>query len=436
DRAFAVQGFGVVVTGTLVDGSFEVGQEVELQPGRVRARIRGLQRHRSHVNRLGPGTRAAVNLSGVRLEDVRRGMVLALPGTVAPARAVDVRLRATRLIAHPLQHDAGVTFLSSTAESESKLRLLDREQLEAGEEAWAQFVLSVPAPVLSGDHCVVRTSNDTIAGGRVVVVNPRRHRRNDPQVLVALELMLEGTPEDRLLDLLLGGPQSRDGVGQLLSTAEVEVERALEALVARGDVFVHSGLLLSHVWLDGAVSRLLGTVEDYLADHKLRASAPREHVRGALALEPLPFDSVAAAGVAGGQLEEVGAGLAPSGYEVQLSEKQQRQVDGFLHAIRQGGSSPPTDGLPAADLLAYLAERELVEDTGSGVVFDRDVFGQMSQRILSYLEEHGSITLAEGRDLFGTSRKYAQAFLEHLDNLRATRRVGDSRVLRNPRRRN
>src|SRR3990172_5972168 len=116
DRAFTIQGFGTVVTGTLVDGSFAVGQEVELQPGGLRARIRGLQRHRTKVDRLEPGTRAAVNLNGIHVEDIRRGMVLALPGSVTPARVLDVRLRGTPMLAHPPAHGAGVTVLSATAE--------------------------------------------------------------------------------------------------------------------------------------------------------------------------------------------------------------------------------------------------------------------------------------------------------------------------------
>src|SRR5690606_20329947 len=116
------------------DGALEVGQEVELQPGRLRARIRGLQRHKTKVDRLEPGTRAAVNLSGVRAEELSRGMVLSLPGVIAPVRVVDVLLRAPDILAHPLQHDAGVTFLAATSETEAKLRLLDRDALLPGEE--------------------------------------------------------------------------------------------------------------------------------------------------------------------------------------------------------------------------------------------------------------------------------------------------------------
>jgi selenocysteine-specific elongation factor len=142
------------------------------------------------------------------------------------------------------------------------------------------------------------------------------------------------------------------------------------------------------------------------------------------------FDFVVADAVAAGRLEDRGAGLAPAGYEVTLTESQRRTVDRFLEALRRGGASPPTEGLPEPALLAYLAGAGLIEDTGAGVVFDKPTFEMMVQRTADHIRETGSVSLAEVRDLFGTSRKYAQAFLEHLDAIRLTRRVGDARVLR------
>ena len=428
DRAFAIQGFGLVVTGTLVDGSLEVGSEVEFQPGRIRARIRGLQRHKTKVNRLLPGTRAAVNLSGVRLEDVKRGMVVGLPGTIPVARAVDVHLRGTEILSHPLQHDAGVTFLAATAESEAKLRLLDRKELLPGEEGWAQLVLTTPVAVSAGDHCVVRTANETAAGGRIVTVNPRRHRLNDPSVIDKLMLSLEGTPEDRLRDLIVSGPCSSAVVAERLSIEATDAAEAAEKLTAAGEASERRGLLVSHVWLDAAISSLLATLEDYQAEHPLRGSTPREHARAAVRLDSVLFDLVVEEAVNRSEIEQRGPGVAVAGHEPSLTSNQKALTATFLQSLRNGGFSPPTDAIPEAELLAYLTEAGIVEATASGVVFDRERFDEMKQMTLNHLSAKGSITLAETRDLFGTSRKYAQAFLEHLDSLKLTRRTGDSRV--------
>jgi len=430
DRAFGIQGFGVVVTGTLIDGSLQVGNEVEFQPGRIRARIRGLQRHKSKVNSLLPGTRAAVNLSGVRLEQVRRGMVIGLPGTVSVARTLDVRLRATRLQAHPLRHNAVVTLLAATAESEARLRMLDAEEIEGGGECWAQLVLESPVAAVEGDHVVLRTANETVAGGRIVAVNPRRHRAHDETVIRNLCLRLEGTPEERLRDVLLSGPLRDRDVSERLALGGEAAEAAVRVLEEAGEVAETAGMLVSVAWLDGALIRLLSALEDYLTALPLRGAAPREHIRNSIGLESQVFDLVVAEGTSRGVLEGRQAGLAPAGYQVELSERQRRTVDEYLQALRVGGYSPPTGSPPEPELLSYLAGGGLVEDTGAGVVFDRRVFEEMKEMTITHLDSHGSITLAETRDLFGTSRKYAQAFLEHLDELKLTRRTGDARVAR------
>ncbi len=431
DRAFTIQGFGAVVTGTLLDGALEVGQEVELQPGGLRARIRGLQRHRTKVARLEPGTRAAVNLSGVRAEDIRRGMVLARPGAIALAFAVDVRLAAPAILSHPLEHDAGVTFLSATSESEAKLRLLDRDELLPGDTAWAQVVLASPVAVVRGDHCVIRTPNETAAGGIVVAVNPRRHRRNHAQTLAALDRQLSGSPADRLLDLLLAGPIAPEDARRLLNLEPAPFATALAETAAASTVVERAGRLVALAWLDSAVGRVVAAADEFLTANPLRLAAPREHLRSVVRFDQAVFDVVVAEAVARGALEErSAAALSRPGYEPQLTARQQTEVVRFLASLRAGAFSPPTDSLPDPSLLAYLSEQALVVDTGAGVVYEAAVFEEMVAKTRSHIEQHGSVSLAEARDLFATSRKYAQAFLEHLDALRITRRTGDTRTLR------
>ena len=428
DRAFTIQGFGTVVTGTLVDGALTIGQEVEIQPGGARARVRGLQRHQAKVDRLDPGTRAAVNLSGIHVEDVHRGMVLALPGAIAPAAVLDVRLRATAPLAHPLAHDAGITVLSATAESEGRLRLLDRDVLLPGEECWAQLVLQHSLPAVPRDHCIVRTSNDTVAGGVIVAVNSRRHRRKHAPTLAALERLLSGSPEERILDLLAAGPGAPEAI--LAESGGEIAAPGLERLLQSGEVRRAGGLVLSRSWLESRRGQLSGAVGTYLEENPLRLGAPREHVRRALGLPAQAFDLLVADAVASAALGGDGAALAPPAYVPSLPPQQQREVDAFLTSLREGRFSPPTDRLPAPPLLAHLAERGLVVDTGASVVFDAAVFETMLAMAREHAATHGAITLAEVRDLFATSRKYAQAFLEHLDALHITRRAGDARTFR------
>ena len=428
DRAFTIQGFGAVVTGTLLDGALHIGQEVSLAPDGTKARIRGLQRHKTKVDTLEPGTRAAVNLSGVHVDQIRRGMVLTLPKTAQPVRAVDVSIRAAETMRSPLMHDAGVTFLSATSESQAKLRLLDREELVPGDSGWAQLVFETQVAVLPGDHFVIRTSNDTVAGGRIAVINPKRHRRHHQETLDALARALEGTLSDRILDELLRGPAERSGLAQRLTAEPSDLDLAAEELLDGGLAQEHARLLYAQAWLEAAEARVSVAVESYLAESPLRSAAPREHVRSSSGLDAGPFQVVVAARTAGGALEERGAGLAPPDHAATLSEKQQRRIDAYLAALRLGRFSPPTSDPLPEDLLSYANDQGLIEATRAGVVFDAGSFAEIRSLVDAHFQEVETLTLAQLRDLLDTSRKYAQAILEHLDDLRITRRVGDERV--------
>ncbi|MFN0145982.1 MAG: SelB C-terminal domain-containing protein, partial [Dehalococcoidia bacterium] len=337
---------------------------------------------------------------------------------------------ATSLLGHPLAHDAGVTFLSATAESEARLRLLDADALLPGQEAWAQLVLDSAVALTRGDHCVIRTSNDTVAGGVIVATNPRRHRRNHAPTLEAMARQLEGTPAERLHDLLLSAPLLPARVAELLRAEPAEAAAAIDELLASRLAVRAGDRLYARTWLDSAAARAAEAVDGYLAANPLRPAVPREHVRSSAKLDAALFDAVVAHAMSAGRLEERGRDLAPPGYAISLSARQQSEADAFLAALRQGGYNPPTDHLPEPNLLAYLSSQGLVVDTGGGVVFDPAVYRESVERIARHIEASGSISLAEVRDLFGTSRKYAQALLEHLDATHVTRRVGDARVLR------
>lgn len=431
DRAFTIQGFGTVLTGTLVDGSLAVGQDVELQPGGIRGRVRGLQRHRSKVDHLEPGTRAAVNVSGIRAEDVERGMVLAPPGALHATNAVDIRLRATNLLPHPVAHNAGITFLCATAESQGRLRLLDREELLPGDECWAQVVLESPIALLPRDHAVVRTANDTIGGGPVVAIDAPRHRRHHQPTLDALQQRLEGSPAERLAAELATAPRAPAALREALGLEQAAFATALADATAAGLAVELRGLVAGAEWLAGARSRLLAITRTFLDANELRAGIPREQLRSAARLPAAVFDAVLEAMLQSGELEERGpVSVAPAGHAVVLSTRMQQQADAWLAALSAGRFSPPTDLEIDAALAAYLQETGHVESTRGGVIFDRAVFDEMVAMLRAHIEAHGQVTLAETRDLFQASRKYAQAFLEHLDELRITRRVGDARVLR------
>jgi selenocysteine-specific elongation factor len=438
DRAFTIAGFGTVVTGTLIDGSFSVGQEVEVVPGKLRARIRGLQTHRQKVERALPGTRTAVNLSGVAADDLLRGQVVTLPDSLPTTTALDVRLRAISALRRPIRHNAGLSFHSGASEVWGKVRFLDRDELGPGEEGWAQIRLDEPVAVLNGDLFVVRDANDTLGGGQVVEAHGRRHRRYDRRTLDALSSLQEGTPEERLLTLL----EQRQPLGQSalvdqLDLPEDESLKLLACLVEAGDVVALGGgplgdgaTLVTRDAFAALADKAGRAISHYYAEHPLRLVMPKEELRNRLKLPSRLFSAALKRWLEAGKLTETAAGAGLPGHEVKLSAAQQASANDFLRDLDASPYAPKSDSRPDEELLAYLVERGRVIVLGDSVAFSDAAYREMVERTVAHLRQNGRVTLAEVRDMFATSRKYAQVLLEHLDAQKVTQRVGEERVLR------
>ncbi|MHB8578131.1 MAG: selenocysteine-specific translation elongation factor, partial [Dehalococcoidia bacterium] len=233
DRAFSIAGFGTVVTGTLIDGLLRTGAELVVEPGGQRTRVRGLQSHRHKVDRTEPGSRTAVNLAGLSTDELSRGMVLTTPGWLAPTSAVDVRLHVVADLARPLRHNVQVTFHTGAAEVPAKVRLLDADEIAAGEHGWAQVRLLEPVAVVKGDSFVVRSPNATLGGGVVVDSHPKRHRRHHAGTLASLASLERGSPAETVFELLTRHePATLPALVRETDLGAPAVEAAIEELTA------------------------------------------------------------------------------------------------------------------------------------------------------------------------------------------------------------
>jgi len=438
DRAFTMSGFGTVVTGTLVDGSLRSGEEVEVVPGGLKSRVRGLQTHGRKVDVAPPGRRTAVNLAGLAVDQLERGMVVAPPGWLKPVTVVDVRLRAVRYIGRPVRHNLSVTFHTGSAEVEGRLLLLDSDQLRPGEEGWAQVRLSAPVAVLKGDRYVIRDPNDTLGGGVIVDVDVRRHRRHHAPTIAALEVLEKGSPEEMVLVALRRLEPAEAQRMMAASGLPADTAReALEMLIASGDVVPLAGagltgvpLLYSNEGLLAMTARLKEILGGYHSTWPLRAGMPKEQLRGRLGLTPRALDQLLAYWSGAGIAKETGAAVAMAEHEPRLGPEQAARARAYVEALQSIPFSPPADATLDEDLLAYLEGRGEIVRVADGVAFAAEAYAEMVERVATHIREQGSVTLAEVRDMLATSRKYAQALLEHMDTERVTRRVGDARVLR------
>ncbi len=433
DRVFTIAGAGTVVTGTLIDGSLSVGQEVEIVPSGLTSRIRGLQTHRSRVEKAAPGSRVAINLVGVATTDIIRGYVVTRPGGLKASKLLGVQLKLLPYLARPLPHGASVSFHTGAAETMARVRLLEKEKLGPGETSWAQLELAEPVAVLRGDHFIIRSPVETLGGGKVVDLPVRRLRRFNKGVIESLKVKEGGKAEE----IILGRLEEKQPVefAELQANCEVpsgEVGPAVEELVRAGRVIeIGEGdhaLLFSAAGWKRMGEQATSILQEYHRRFPLRAGMTKVELASRLKLgkaSPDIWSRLAAAGV----IAEDGLTVRLPSRQAALSPAQKAQVDTFLRALDKEPYAPVVDVMPDAELLNFLVEQRRVVKVSDTVVFSTAAYNAMVEKLTAYLREKGKVTLAEVRDLFHTSRKYAQAFLEHLDEKKVTRRVGDERVL-------
>jgi selenocysteine-specific elongation factor len=451
DRIFTISGFGTVVTGTLADGCFAVGQEVEVLPRGLRARVRGLQTHKQKVGRAEPGSRVAMNLAGISKDDLQRGDVVTTPGWLRPTVLVDVRLRYLPDVQHPLRHSTRLKFFSGAAETLARVRLLGLDKLPPGESGWAQLELEQPLALVKGDRFIVRVPSPaaTVGGGVVVDAHPgRKHRRLHPAILARLETLAQGTPAEVLLQALerqgpmpVGDLLAASNLGDVAAAALDELLNGGQALLLTPDQpsnqpanKLTNQLLAARGWWTALTERVSRELADYHQRFPLRAGMGREALRSGLRLDARVFNAAMARVVADGLLVEEGAIVRLPAHAVRLDPAQQRQVDELLARFcRQPFATPSFKECAAAvgeEVLGVLIARGDLVQAAPEVLFLPKTYEEMVARIRAHVEREGSITLAQVRDLFDTSRKYAQAILEHLDEVGITKRVGDERVMR------
>ena len=432
DRVFTMQGFGTVVTGTLLGGRLAIGDTLEAVPDGPTARIRGLQTHRQEVEEAQPGTRVAVNLAGVSTEDLSRGQVLAAPGRMSRVQAFDVRLRT--LSRRPLAHNLRVAVHTGAAEAQGRVRVLTGDEIEPGSEGWAQIVLTSPLACVTGDLVVLRVSDETIAGGRIVATNPPRHRRRDEATIARLEALATGTPESETLAALESIEPA--AAPALLAAVELDagsLEAALEALIAEGAVTALSGeqgegapLYITRAGLDAVRRQAESALETYHADFPLRFTMPREELRSRLRLDQRAFAAVVAA--LGPAIVASGDGVTEADWTPTPSPGQTASLEAIERALDGAGLQPPRlDADP--ELVAHLTAAGRVVDCGSDVVVSADAFEGAERTVQALMTEGAELSLAGARDALGTNRRVAQAVLETLDARGVTRRRGDARVL-------
>ena len=445
DRVFTISGFGTVVTGTLLDGQLQVGKEVVILPPGLRGRVRGLQNHKRKEDFAVPGSRTAVNISGVDVADLRRGYVVAQPGVYQTTRRVDVYFRLLPDATFALQHNDEVKLHIGATEVITRLRLLGVEVLAPGEEGWLQLEPVHPIVAARGDRYILRrpSPSETLGGGVVLDPYPgRRHKRFSAQILERLKALYDGTPDEVLLQAaaVLGIAPVKEAAAKA-RLSDADAVPALEKVVRESNLIVleegnitpQSDLLVAPkaLW-ESLTARALQALDGYHQTHPLRLGVPREELKSRLKMTPRIYTAALKHWIADGLMEEQRGAIGLPGRRVQFNEMEQKKVDRLLDQFKQAPYAPPTikdcHSLVGEEVyLALIGQGRLVS-VSPEVVFRYEDYWKLVEDLQSFLKQSGSITVAEFRDRYQTTRRYALGFLEHLDSLGVTQRRGDERV--------
>jgi selenocysteine-specific elongation factor len=423
DRVFTISGAGTVVTGTLAGGSFTVGDQVQIVPGNRTARVRAIQTHKKKVENIGPGNRVALNLAGLQRQGAERGDAVVKDGHWQATKLVhaDVEVLPARItgIKHVLTEKGAHLLHVGSAETPVRIKLLEDSELNPGTHGLAELRLRHPLALARGDRFVLRDAGRslTFGGGEILDPLATTMRRKSRRGIEILHRLKSSEPSQALAALV-----DMEGI---VAVPEA-LMRAGVASPGPGVVLLGSALV-SERRLEELSASLRSELERHHAQSALEKGMARETLRAALKLESDTFDALVE------RLEDVvseGPIVRLSNFFVQLSSDQERMRDETVATIEATGFSPPmTNDLPAdAGLLRALsAAGELVKI--DDFYLTRALATEARARVRARIEESGPLTVAEIRDLLGTSRRYAVPLCEWLDDSGATRRRGDVRAL-------
>jgi selenocysteine-specific elongation factor len=451
-----MKGFGAVVTGTSISGRTTIGEELQFYPGNTVAKVRGIQVHSQSVETVEAGHRTAINMQGVDTHDIERGMVLASPNSLQPNYMLDCQLLYLGSNAKALAHRKRVRVHLGTAEIIGRVSLIDRDELEPGQEAGVQLLLESPVAVWPDDHFVIRSYSPvaTIGGGRVLGnVSPRKRKRltaSDRAYNTKMfQIFMEGSIEDRTLAFLKesgAGGLTFDDLAIRLGLFGKHLKKVLnDPLSTKKMVVVDSA---SQRYVDVEIAEktkreMLAYLAKYHKNNPLLTGLVREELRLSIGkvIDQKVFAYCLNELLRKGEVVQEESMLRLAGHEVALKADEEELQRELLSWYESKGLSTPTVRETMDNFSGYsekmlkgvldllLREGKLVKISET-LYYERKLIDDLVAKVVAEMQSKGQIDAPGFKDLTGLTRKFSIPILEYLDRIKLTIRVGDARVLR------
>ncbi len=445
DRVFVMEGFGTVITGTLLEGAIKVGDKMTLYPQQEPTKIKQIQVHQEVAEQAFAGQRVALNLANIAKRDLPRGSVLAAEDSLHTTMILDVKLKLLNDISRPIEQRTRIRFYAGAAEVFGRVVLLQGDKLEAGQTCYAQLRLEETIALKVDDRFVIRFYSplETVGGGVVLDVDPPKHRKKDKDIIEFLDvrdgddtlLKVEQTIKRYSFDL-----PTQAFIAKLLSLNKAVIEDTVQKLIAKETVILIKEAILLHITAYQVFSeRARQVLETYHARYPLRRGMPVEEFRSRVFNKDKAVLSDALIERMQHDILAVDDGvIRQKTFTVELTEMQIKCKDAIIAAFQSGGFKPPLvddidvitcTNLPIDAMVELLIdEGELVRVDGA-IIFHADIISQAKQQVKTLIERDGGFSLGDFRDAVQTSRKFAVALLEYFDSIHFTKMQGDKRQL-------
>jgi selenocysteine-specific elongation factor SelB len=435
DRVFTLRGVGTVVTGTLTGGSLRRGQQIVIYPSNLETRIRSIQSHGHELDIAQPGMRTAINLPDIRVDQIKRGDVVTLPGQGTPTSTLIVllhrspRLNRDKTVAHPLKNGSSIYIHHGALRVAAKIRFHENGPLETGKEKIAHLTLTSPIFAFIGDRFVVRDSSErhTIAGG--IVLDPDGKMKS-----LVSSIALDNV--DSLVRSAVAGQgfTRRESVLHKSRFSAEEISEALKNLEQNGEIILRQHIAADREFWRKVRAQAIGLIDAVHKETPASAGVDLSDLRSALRIqEPEVLESLVA-DLCEGDFVRKGSVVARTSHRPTLPAHVQPVEKRVLEALSKQPFDPPSRKVIESDsharqVVRFLIERGDVTELAPDVVLLRESFERMKSQVAEFISKNGPATVSELRQTLGSSRRIMVPLLERLDRDGVTRRVGDKRML-------
>lgn len=446
DRIFSVDGFGAVITGTLIEGSIKVGDNLMLYPSGTPTKARNIQVHSQNVEEAFSGQRTAVNLAGLKKTDIKRGNILAAADSVAITNFVDVKINSLPNSSRTIKNNSNLHFHHGSCELTAKVILMDCDELFPGKSAYAQLRCSDNFAVKAGDHFVLRFLSplETIAGGVILNTNPPKRKRLTENASKSLICEENGTQNEKVDSIICDcncEPISVEEIALKLNLMPQETADICKKLVHKKSITELSDNLFIHkeeIERIKNIAKLL--LEKFHEEFPLKKGIKREELRTKLRpnLQIQYMDRILNQLINQGILKENDGYISLADFEIKVNDSSQKVYDEILSTFLTSGFTPPTPDEVALKypkikntsqmLSKMITDGELIR-LSEKIYMSKAKVDQALEIVKKLYNEKNEIILSDFRDQLQTSRKFALAILEYFDNKKITKKNGDSRTL-------